>query len=236
MRSPEPAVVKQIPLKHFRFLLEKSQKKDTHASCLSQEDAKKREALAKAIEFANKSNPDLTPYLEEQDRLKEEIQSAQTSALLIEGDIEKMMAELPSNPSIQSEIDSAQQKKIKLEESVEFLKNSLSEAEKQLEIKTMNLAADLALKRRIEAASKKKAREEAETEAKRERREKRLREQREKIQEEERARLFQMGEEQRKRDERKLKRSGESKEEKMQKEFQVYLHELSTEQPSGRKK
>jgi len=100
----------------------------------------------------------------------------------------------------------------------------------------MNLAADLALKKRIEAASKKKAREEAETEAKRERREKRLRDQRAKIREEERAKWLQLGEEQRKRDERKLKRSGESKEERMQREFQVYLDELKAEQPSGGKK
>jgi len=188
MRSPEPAAVEQIPLRHFSFFLEKSEKKESsQPSQLSQEDAKTRDALAKVIEFANKANPNVTPYLVEQDRLKEEIQSAQTSLLLIEGDIEKIMAELPSNPSIQSEIDSAHQKKIKLEESIESLKSSLSEAETWLEIKTMNLAADLALKKRIEAASKKKAREEAETEAKRERREKRLKDQRAKIREEERA-------------------------------------------------
>jgi len=94
MRSPEPAAVEQIPLRHFSFFLEKSEKKESsQPSQLSQEDAKTRDALAKAIEFANKANPDVTPYLVEQDRLKEEIQSAQTSLLLIEGDIEKMMAE-----------------------------------------------------------------------------------------------------------------------------------------------
>jgi len=237
MRSPEPAAVEQVPLRHFRFFLEKSEKKKpSQPSHLSQEDARTREALAKAIEFANKANPDVTPYLVEQDRLKEEIQSAQTALLLIEEDIEKMVAELPLNPSIQSEIDSAYQKKNELKESIESLKNSLAEAEKRLEIKTMNLAADVALKKRIEAASKKKAREAAEAEAAKERKEKRLRDQRAKIREEERAKSFQMGEEIRKHDAEKLKRSGETKEERMQKEFQVYLDELNAEQLSDRKK
>jgi len=147
-----------------------------------------------------------------------------------------MVAELPSNPCIQPEIDSARQKKIKLEESIESLKSSLSQAETRLEVKTMNLDADLALKKQIEAASRKKAREEAEAEAKKERKEKRLRDQRAKIREEERAKWFQSGEEQRRRDEKKQKRSGETKEERMQREFKAYLDKLNAEQPSGGKR
>jgi len=203
---------------------------------LSQEDAKTRDALAKAIEFANKANPDVTPYLVEQDRLKEKIQSAQTSLLMIEGDIEKMMAELPSNPSIQSEIDSAHEKKIILEESIKSLNSSLSQSEELLQVRTLNIEVDLALMKQIEAASGKKAREEAEAEAKRERREKKLRDQRAKIREEERAKWLQMGEEQRKRDKKKQKQSGETKEESMLREFRVYLDELKAEQPSDAKK
>jgi len=147
-----------------------------------------------------------------------------------------MLAELPSNPSIQPEIDSARQKKIKLEESIKSLKSSLSESETLLQVKTMNIEVDLALKKQIEVASVKKAIEEVEADRKRERRAERLREQRAKIQEEERAKRFKSREKQRKCDEKKEKQSGESKEERKKREFRVFLDELNAEQPSGEKK
>jgi len=74
IRSLDWPALENVPLRHFTFFLEQSQKmKPTKSSYLSQDDAKAREALFEAARCADEESSDLTPYLEEQDRLKAEI-------------------------------------------------------------------------------------------------------------------------------------------------------------------
>jgi len=115
IRSLNWTALKSVPLRHFTFFLEQSQKlKPLKSSRLSQVDIKAREELFEVARRADEESSDLTPYLEEQDKLKGVIQSAQSSLLQIEEDIKKMKVELPSTPSLQLEIDSAHEKKTKL--------------------------------------------------------------------------------------------------------------------------
>jgi len=48
---------------------------------MSQADAKLCDALIEATKCADEENTDLTPHLEEQDQLRAELQSVQTSLL-----------------------------------------------------------------------------------------------------------------------------------------------------------
>jgi len=82
LRSPGRASLDDVPLSYFSFLVEESTlSSSTTTSLLEEAEAHEHAKVAEAVDIAETLNSDLTPLLEEQDRLIAKQNSTQAPLL-----------------------------------------------------------------------------------------------------------------------------------------------------------